>query len=412
MKIARSDGQERDIPFITSSILNTYLQCKYSFYEQYIMNDGFKSYRHDEDGEAIYLTFGTMVHETIQDFWESSELRTINLLLKLYESKIEKFAFTDRSYIKLGYEMMHNFFSYLLHKAPKRKGIASELSFNVKLKGVPLHGTMDRVFYLGNGIYEIEDYKTSKWLPTQDEVDDNIQLSMYDLVFSSEVMKRYWYKGIKPKAILLSLHFLRHGEVIHTERSDDDRRFTLNYFRMIYNQMRRLDVSKFVPCPNNLCTFCECETCPYYQSVLDASDSDEVKAMRTDYDLSDVAEQISYHQALNARIKILSTEADNVYGEICDVLKESESVVKVGDTEYFMGQSGSRYVNVDKAVKVLEDHGLWQPMDFIGSLPIGKLERMLKDHPDVWDELERKAIVFHYKNPQLKSRKVRRSKLF
>lgn len=407
----KSNG-ERDIPFITSSILNSYLQCKYSFYEQYIVNDGFKSYRHDEDGEAIYLTFGTMMHETIEDFWGSTEARTINLLLKLYESKIEKFAFTDRSYIKLGYEMVHNFFDYLLHKAPKRKGVASELSFKVKLKGVPLHGTIDRVWYLGNGIYEIEDYKTSKWMPTQDEVDDNIQLSMYDLVFSSKVMERYWYKGIKPKAILLSLHFLRYGEVIHTERTEEQRAFTLNYFRMMYNQMRRLDDSKFVPCPNNLCTFCDSETCPYYQSVLDASDSDETKTMKQGYDLSDVAEQIAYHNELASRIKILNAEADSVYGEICAALKESESVVKVGDTEYFMGQSGSRFVNVDRAVKILQAHDLWEPMDFIGSLPIGKLERMLRDYPDVWEELERKAIVFHYKNPQLKTRKAKRKGLF
>lgn len=403
---------ERDIPFITSSILNSYIQCKYGFYEQYIMNDGFKTYRSDEDGEAVYLTFGTMVHEAIQDFWQSSELRTVNLLIGLYESKIEKFAFTDKSYIKLGYDMMHNFFDYLLHKAPKRKVVASELSFRAKLKGVPLHGTIDQIFYLGDGIYEIEDYKTSKWMPTQDEVDDNIQLSMYDLVYSSEVMKRYWYKGIRPKAILLSLHFLRYGEVIHTEHSDEERRFTLNYFRMLYNQMRRLDDSRFVPCPNNLCTFCGSETCPYYKDVLDASDSDEIKTLKTGYDLSDVAELISYYNALNSRIKILNSEADATYGDICDTLKESESVVRVGDTEYFMGQTGSRYVNVERAVKVLESHGLWEPMEFIGSLPIGKLERMLKNYPDVWEELERKAIVFHYKNPQLKNRKVRKKNLF
>lgn len=408
-----TNREKREIPFISSSILNSYIQCKYEFYEEFILNDGFSTYRNDDGGEPIYLTFGTLVHEAIQDFWQTKDQpRTINLLRSLYESKVEKFGFTDRTYIQLGYEMMHNFFDYILHKTPKRKAVDSELSFKVTLKGVPLHGTIDQIFYLGNGIYEIEDYKTSKWLPTQGEVDENIQLSMYDLVYSSDAMREHWYKGIKPKAILLSLHFLRYGEVLHTEHTKDERNFTLNYFRMIYNQMRRLDDSKFTPSPNSLCSYCGAEKCPYYQRVLDANDSDEIKTMKMGYNLSDVADQIEYYNSLINRVKILQAEADDVYDDVCDSLKELDSVVKVGDTEYFMSQSGSRYVNVQRAAKILDSYGLWDPMEFISSLPIGKLERMLKDHPDVWEEVERKAVIFHYKNPQLKSRKVKRRDLF
>lgn len=403
-----NNTKDRNIPFITSSILNSYIRCKYSFYDQYIQNDGFGSYREDNGDEPIYLTFGTLVHEAIQDFWQTNERRTENLLVKLYESKIEKFGFTDKDYMALGYDMMHNFFDYVLNKAPKRKVVASELSFNVKIKGVPLHGTIDQIFYLGNGIYEIEDYKTSKWLPTQDDVDDNIQLSMYDLVFSNKAMSEHWYKGIKPKAIMLSLHFLRYGEVIRTEHSDEERNFTLNYFRMLYNQMRRLDDSKFVPCPNNFCSFCCNSGCPYYQSVIDNTNSDEIKMMKTEYDLSDIEDKIRYYNELNVRIKLLNAESADTYDTICDALRESDSVVKVGDTEYFVGQSGYRYVNVKMAVKILNKYGLWEPMDFINSLPIGKLEHLLKEYPDVWEEVERKAIIFHYKNPQLKNRKAKK----
>lgn len=403
---------ERDIPFITSSILNTYLSCKYDFYEQYIKNDGFSSYREDGGMEPLYLTFGTLVHESIQTFWQTTERRTINFLIKTYESKIEKFGFTDKGYIRLGYDLMHNFFGYVLHEAPKRKVVASELSFNVVIKGVPLHGTIDQIFYLGNGIYEIEDYKTSKWLPTQEEVDENIQLSMYDLVWSNKAMSKYWYKGIKPKAIMLSLHFLRYGEVIHTEHSDSDRFFTLNYFRMLYNQMRRLDESKFVPCPNSLCSFCASGGCPYYQGVLDADDSDEITTMKSEYDLSDIADEIQFYNAINLRIKILNAESARRYESICSRLKESDSVVKVGDTEYFMGQSSYRYVNMNMAIKILKKYGLWEPMDFITSLPVTKVEHMFKGNPDAWAELERKAIIPHYKNPQLKTRKAKKKGLF
>lgn len=404
-----NDG--RDIPFVSSSILNAYIQCKWSFYSRYILNNGFNTYRNDDGDESIYLSFGTLVHETIAAFWQTKERRTINLLLLLYEQNIVSSGFVDKEYIKLGRELLQNFFDNVLYNAPKRKVVATELSFKVKIKGVPLHGTIDQIFYLGNGIYEIEDYKTSKWLPTQDEVDDNIQLSMYDLVFSNSSMKEHWYNGIKPKAIMLTLNFLRHGVAIHTERTEADREFTLNYFRMLYNQMRCLDEKKFTPCPNVFCSFCECD-CPHYNEVINADESDELKKLRSQYDLSDVADKIEFYNALNNRIKILSGEMGYAYDTICQSLKESDSIIKIGDTEYFMAQSGARFVKMNRAIAVLEKHGLWNPMDFISSLPVGKLEGLSKEYPDVWEELEQDAIGFAYKSPQLKTRKARKEHLF
>ena len=59
---------DRNIPFISSSIMNNFLNCKYSFLK-FFENDGFNSYRQDnENGEPIYLQFGTIIHSVIEQF--------------------------------------------------------------------------------------------------------------------------------------------------------------------------------------------------------------------------------------------------------------------------------------------------------------------------------------------------------
>lgn len=396
-----SKSKERNIPFITSSILGTYMDCKYAFLEFY-KNGGYKTYRsNDESGEPIYLAFGTLIHGIIEQFWKGNN-RTKKFLIDTYEHDIATSGFTDKDYIELGYEIIDNFFSYLLHDVPKRKWLYSELSFKVVIGGVPLHGTIDAIFYHGNGIYEIEDYKTSRWMPTQAEVDENIQLSMYDLVFSNDSMSEYWYHGIKPKGIILTLHYLRHNTQIQTERTDYSRLSALNYFRLMYKQMKTLSDDKFIPTLNKFCTYCGyAESCPLYKSVIDDTYTVEVAK-------EDNESNLAMYMDLQNRIKILNEEANACYNEIHEYLSGEGSKPLVYDGyEYFLSQGGRRYIKKDKAIELMNELGIWDEnlQKQCCSISVKTMENIISQNPDAEDELQ-KVIGYSYNQPSLTSRRL------
>lgn len=397
--------KERDIPFISSSILGTYIDCKYAFLDFY-KQGGFSTYRNnDEIGEPIYLAFGTLMHGVIEQFWKSPATRTRQFLINTMEKDIVKSGFTDKSYIELGYEIIDNFFNYCLNVAPKRKLLHSELSFRVTIGGVPLHGTIDAVFYHGNGIYEIEDYKTSNWIPTQDEIDENIQLTMYDLVFDDESMSEYWFHGIKPKGIILTLHYLRHDVRKQTERTDYSRTSALAYFRLMYKQMRVLHDKFFVPTLNKFCSYCDCsDRCPLYQSVVE----DEYEPQQ----LKDANENnLAMYLDLKDRIRILEAEANGYYNEVHEYLSlPSVPPLELNGYSWYLTQGGKRYVKKDLAIKILKEHGVWNDklQSQFCSIGVGALEKVVKENDDdgSLNEDMQSAIGYSYNNPSLTSEKL------
>lgn len=393
----------RTIPFLTSSILNQYINCKFAYYKAYIENNGYDNYRNDDDFEPIYLTFGTLIHGVIEQFWKKSDIRTKQFLISTYEHDLVNYGLTNKQYIELGYIMLDNFFNYLRKEVPPRKAIHSELGFNVKIGGLPLHGHIDQVFYHGDGIYEIEDYKTSKWVKPQDEVDEDIQLSMYDLVFSNKCMRKYWYKGIEPKGIILTLHFLRYGKVVRTERTEYSRLNALSYFRLMYKQMQHLEDNKFIPTLNNFCSFCDFKyECPLYKSVID--DTYKFPNMK---EFNSKAEwNLAMYEDLKTRARILSNESDLYHEAVCDYLNLPNSTpLSYNGHDYFMFQSGRRYVKTDVAINILKEYDMWQPEYFINSLSLSKLEELIKQNPDVEKRINAFAIGFSNNYPSLTSKK-------
>jgi RecB family exonuclease len=64
-------------------------------------------------------------------------------------------------------------------------------------------------------MYEIFDYKTGDKIPTQKEVDKNLQLSVYAMAVA-EIYK------VKPENIKLTLYYLKDQTKISTKRTEKD----------------------------------------------------------------------------------------------------------------------------------------------------------------------------------------------
>ena len=148
--------------------------------------------------------------------------------------------------------MIRNFHDSL--RPNLRQIVAIEKRFQVPLNDRHiLSGAIDRIDKLPIGTYELIDYKTSKKLPTQDEVDRDKQLGIY-----------HWAIGkLWPEArdISLTLYFLKHNEQITTKRQEYDAEQIKEEFIELANKIER--EKEFAPKQNPLCDWCSYQhLCP------------------------------------------------------------------------------------------------------------------------------------------------------
>ena len=170
-------------------------------------------------------SFGTTIHATLKEFFE---------LTKLGEKPTEKMI-TDlliKNWINEGYKNKKHEVDFLdkgklylagFLKSGFNKGMSPlvlEQPFTIPLgNNLKIGGRMDRVDDLGNGEIEIVDYKTGASIPSQREVDKDLQLSFYALAATK--IKEFPFNK-KPEDVKLSLYYLDTQEKISTIRTAKD----------------------------------------------------------------------------------------------------------------------------------------------------------------------------------------------
>jgi DNA helicase-2/ATP-dependent DNA helicase PcrA len=191
------------IEYLSVSQIETFKTCPMHYKLKYI-------YKLPTPASAS-ISFGVSIHDTLKKFVANPSLNITD---------IYKESFLEEGYLnkKHKQEFFEKGSGYLLgflkgEYNPKIKTIALEEKFNIKINdSIKIGGTIDRVDDLENGRYEIIDYKTGANIPTQKEVDKDMQLSFYALAVST------LYK-VKPEEIKLSLYYLDTQEKITTYRT-------------------------------------------------------------------------------------------------------------------------------------------------------------------------------------------------
>ncbi|NTW13769.1 MAG: PD-(D/E)XK nuclease family protein [Candidatus Moranbacteria bacterium] len=119
-------------------------------------------------------------------------------------------------------------------------------------------GTIDRIDVTSDG-YEIIDYKTGKKMPSQDKIDNDLQLSIYLKAF----LNRYPKETEHLERITVSLYFLRHGVKLSSTRTREqldalDSRFL--------DVIKEIEAEKFEPVLSALCDYCGYQKiCPLWK---------------------------------------------------------------------------------------------------------------------------------------------------
>lgn len=207
-------SQPLHIDYLSYSQIETFKTCPLHYKLRYI-------YKVPTPPSASQ-SFGTAMHATLKNLYEeveSGKRPTDKLLYELLEKNWVKEGYKSKSHEKEFFNKGKIYLSGFLKQGfnPKKLPLVLEQPFTVPLgNNLKIGGRLDRVDDLGNEEIEIIDYKTGATIPTQKDVDKNLQLSFYALAASTIPTSPF---GVKPEKIKLSLYFLDEQEKISTIRT-------------------------------------------------------------------------------------------------------------------------------------------------------------------------------------------------
>lgn len=218
-------GEAPHVDYLSYSQIETFKICPLHYKLRYI-------YKVPTPPSASQ-SFGISMHVTLKDFYlavREGKKANEKTIFDIFERGWIKEGYKDKKHEKDFFGKGKLYLSGFLKDEfnPKNLPVALEQPFVVPLidptsrkasRGqdyLKIGGKIDRVDQLADGLIEIVDYKTGATIPSQKDVDKNLQLSFYALAASSIPQPPF---GIKPEKMKLSLYFLDNQEKISTTRT-------------------------------------------------------------------------------------------------------------------------------------------------------------------------------------------------
>ncbi len=234
--------------YVSYSQLEAFSQCPLKYKYRYVLKI--------PTPPSHNLSFGQTIHRTLRDFHRDPPKADLNRLLKLYENHWLSEGYESQEHQQERFEEGKKILKEYFKKNQKLLGKPAQLEkkFTLRIGGIPLIGSIDRVDKLEDGGFEIVDYKTGK-VKEQKYVDRDDQLTIYALGAKAAL-------GIEPQS--LALYFVNKNKKVSTTRTSEQ---LLKKRQEIEEQIEEIKSSKFEPKTSMLCNWCSYKNlCPAYKS--------------------------------------------------------------------------------------------------------------------------------------------------
>jgi RecB family exonuclease len=265
---------------ISYSALDTYQNCSLKYKFQNI-----DKIKEPKSKEAV---FGTLIHSTLKfihspsllppKLEEALDFFSKNWNADVFENEMEeRSAFSQGVTIIQDYYKKNNVADYNIVDLESRFAIEIDSADN-KDKHI-VSGIIDRIDKTENG-YEIIDYKTTKKMPSQEKVDNDLQLSVYLNAFLSRYPKEI--KNLDK--ITVSLYYLKHGVKLSSTRTLEQLK---NADKLFLEVIAAIEEGKFEPNVTPLCDWCGYQKdCPMWKHKFKEArkiDTEEINSAISDY---------------------------------------------------------------------------------------------------------------------------------
>ncbi|MBI2439659.1 MAG: PD-(D/E)XK nuclease family protein [Candidatus Moranbacteria bacterium] len=243
---------------LSYSSLDTYQSCplKYKFREIDRLSE-------PKSKEAV---FGTLIHAVMKYIHTPSLLppsleQALDYFAKGWNSEVYKDEMEERAAFSQGVSIIQQY--YAKNRINEYTIVDLESRFSIEIGTTPsethtISGIIDRIDKTKDG-YEIIDYKTTRKMPSQDKVDNDLQLSVYLTAFLS----RYPKEADRLETITVSLYYLKHGVKLSSTRTKEQ---LADVEKTFFDTIHAITEKKFDPLLSPLCDWCGYQKiCPLWK---------------------------------------------------------------------------------------------------------------------------------------------------
>lgn len=268
---------------LSYTALDTYQHCPLKF--KFGQIDRIKT---SKTKEAL---FGSLIHEILKSFHNPGQIvpPTEEEMLKLFSEKWDPTLYEDPQEETIafsqGVKILKNYYA---KNSPSEFNIVDletrfEAPIEDKNEAHIITGIIDRIDRLPDGTFEVIDYKTTKKMPGQKSIDNNLQLAIYHLGIANR-----WPSIVEQKKpVKLSLYFLRHDEKLSTKRTPEFIEDTKEKILLITDQIKSsMTKNEFDANPGPLCDWCQYQPhCPLFKHKFTEKTpaEEEIKQLAEEY---------------------------------------------------------------------------------------------------------------------------------
>ena len=325
-----------------------------------------------------YFSFGKTMHLSAEYFFKVRvpPPPSMDELLHFYEqnwlSEGYESAEEEARYRSYGREILTRFWE--VHQTDFRVPIAIERLFRIDIEGVKLTGYIDRIDKLESGGLSIVDYKTNKELFTSEDIENDLQLTFYQL--AAEHMWRL-------PVTRLTLYHLRSNTPCSCGPRDETQ---LNEARRLVLKVAEGIAQQNFPAVEN--QYCPCdfpEYCPYYRHQYMIPELIHPAIL----DNATAAETVEHYVSLQNQIKELQSQFEEIKQKLIDYC-QAEGLNRVYGSKHaitykLVEKTG---FSEDEVRALLEPEGLWYK---VLSIDQSRLKQLVADEAvakDIREKLE------------------------
>ena len=387
------------------SQLETYANCPFKYRLQYI--DRVRTSR-----KSIEAFVGTMVHDALEKLYRDLRMSHISELKELEEYYLEhwdssinddifvvKNEYKPEEYRQTGLRCIGD---YYRRYHPFEIGVPIWLEKRVNIpisdergRSISFAGILDRLDSFGDGRYEIHDYKTSSALPSQQELERDRQLSLYQLAVEAA------YPDARD--VELVWHYLVFDRELRLRREREDLEGVAAYAARLVGEIE--EAEDFPARESMLCEWCEYqEHCPKrkHRFMVTRLPARELGTDRGIQLVDEYAEWAERKKEAESRLKELKKEVL----EFCEYhgaenLQGSSQVLKVQHSRQ-VKMPPAKSPERQELEDILKEEGAWEDVSALNvrklssALDKGKLERKTLDRLDRFVDWEEVSILRIY----------------
>ena len=375
---------------LSATRINTFLGCKQKYWFSYV--------EHLPKVSNPAFKLGTACHEALEfagGIWRKNNKFSnsdIKKIMDKYDAVSIREGITEMTIHKEGRDLIKKRINNFM---TGKKIIDLEFKFGfgrgtknvVTDEGISLIGAIDKVEEIDQDTLLIVDYKTSKTVPTADQIKEDLQLSIYDLV-AHKIWPQY-------KRIILSLDFLK-SDMLYTYRTEGEREEFSDYLTQLYNQMVDLKKEDAQADLNIFCPWCDFkEYCSTYQKACKKSKYEFLPVMKyTDDQL------VSEWGTVKSTKKILENRERELGQIIIEKIKKDSKSLICGDEQVYIRQNSRISYDIDTILTVIPV----KELDKVVSINKGRIEKYMDSNPAVKTVISKTAIT-NYSSPFLALKK-------